>query len=160
MIREANLDDYDAIWEIFEQVVKDGDTFVFDPETPKEDLAKYWLSPGLNTYVFENEGKIIGTYVIKANQIGLGSHIANGSYMVHQEGRGKGVGKRLCAHSLSEAERLGFKAMQFNIVVSTNTAAVSLWEKMGFAIIGTVPEAFRHLKLGLVDGHVMYRKLG
>lgn len=159
MIRKATLDDYDAIWEIFQQVVKAGDTYVFDPETPKEDLAKYWLSAGLNTYVLENEGKIIGTYVIKANQIGLGSHIANGSYMVHHEGRGKGVGKQLCAHSLSEARRLGFKAMQFNIVVSTNTAAVALWEKMGFAIIGTVPEAFRHLKLGLVDGHIMYKKL-
>jgi len=158
IIRKATIQDYDSVWEIFHQVVKTGTTYVFDPETPKEDLAKYWFGPSMYSYVLEQEGEILGTYVIKPNQVGLGSHIANGSYMVHSNAHGKGIGGLLCEHSLAEAKRLGFIAMQFNIVVSTNAVAVRLWKKFGFEIIGTVPAAFNHAELGYVDGFIMYKK--
>ncbi len=99
------------------------------------------------------------TYIIKPNQTGLGSHIANCSYMVCPDARGKGVGRLICEHSITEAQQLGYKAMQFNLVVSTNHAAVALWQKCGFKIIGTIPEGFKHQSLGYVDAHIMYRKL-
>ena len=159
IIRKATIQDYDAVWEIFHAVVKTGTTYVFRPETPKEDLEKYWFGSSIQSYVLESDGRILGTYVVKPNQIDLGSHIANGSYMVHPDSRGKGIGGLLCEHSLLEAKKLGFIAMQFNIVVSTNKAAVALWGKYGFEVIGTVPDAFNHAELGYVDGYIMYRKL-
>ncbi|MFT2009708.1 N-acetyltransferase family protein [Pontibacter sp. 13R65] len=159
IIRKATAADTAGVWEIFREVIQAGDTYVFDPATPQEDLQKHWFAPYMYTYVAEEGGHIIGTYILKPNQIDLGAHIANGSYMVHAGFRGRGVGEALCLHSLQEARQLGFRAMQFNIVVSTNTQAVKLWQKMGFSIIGTVPEAFQHQELGLVDAHIMYRKL-
>ncbi|UJH68289.1 GNAT family N-acetyltransferase [Muricauda sp. SCSIO 65647] len=107
----------------------------------------------------EKEKKILGTYIIKPNQIDLGSHIANASYMVHPEARGLGVGQSLGKHSLITAKELGFLGMQFNFIVSTNKAAIALWIKLGFKIIGTVPKAFKHNRLGLVDAHIMFREL-
>lgn len=158
-IRKAEARDEEAIWEIFHQVISTGDTYVFDPATPKTDLKKLWLAEYMHTYVAEENDEILGTYVFKANQMDRGSHIANGSYMVHPKAHGKGIGKLLCEHSLQEAKKAGFYAMQFNLVVSTNTPAVYLWQKMGFEIIGTIPGGFNHLKLGLVDAFVMYRRL-
>ncbi|NJO87657.1 MAG: GNAT family N-acetyltransferase [Chloroflexia bacterium] len=158
-IRKATSSDFEAVWDIFCQVVKSGDTYVFDPNTPKEDLQNHWFAPNMHTFVLEKDSSIPGTYIIKPNQIGLGNHVANGAYMVHPKAQGQGIGKKLCEHSIIEAKRLGFKAMQFNFVVSTNKAAVKLWQKYGFEIIGTIPEAFRHQKLGLVAAHVMHKKL-
>ncbi|MDN5215389.1 GNAT family N-acetyltransferase [Fulvivirgaceae bacterium BMA12] len=158
-IRKAGKKDYDGIWEIFESVIKTGDTYVFDPRTNKEALSKYWLAPHMKTYVAEEYGKLLGTYIIKPNQTGLGAHVANCSYMVHPNAQGKGIGKKLCEHSLENAKNLGFKAIQFNIVVSTNQAAVNLWKKYGFKIIGTIPKGFNHLTLGYVDAHIMYKEL-
>lgn len=158
-IREATHQDYDFIWEIFSNVIKSGDTYVFDPNTKKEDLSKLWFASTMKTYVAEDQDKIIGTYIIKPNQIDLGSHIANCGYMVHPDARGKGVGSALCQHSLKIAKSLGYMAMQFNIVVSTNTVAVKLWEKHGFKIIGTIPQGYNHIGLGYVDAYIMYRKV-
>jgi L-amino acid N-acyltransferase YncA len=158
-IRKAGSKDEEAIWEIFSQVISTGDTYVFDPATPKTDLKKLWMAEYMHTYVAEEKGEILGTYVFKANQMDRGSHIANGSYMVHPKAHGKGIGKLLCEHSLREAKKAGFYAMQFNLVVSTNAPAVHLWQKMGFEIIGTIPGGFNHLKLGLVDAFIMYRRL-
>ncbi|HTJ53406.1 MAG TPA: GNAT family N-acetyltransferase [Cyclobacteriaceae bacterium] len=158
-IREATHQDHDSIWEIFSNVIKTGDTYVFDPNTKKEDLSKLWFAPSMKTYVAEEQGKIIGTYIIKPNQIDLGSHVANCGYMVHPDARGKGVGSALCEHSLEIAKILGYKAMQFNIVVSTNKVAVKLWEKHGFKIIGTIPQGYNHIELGYVDAYIMYRKV-
>lgn len=158
-IRKAGSKDEEAIWEIFHQVISTGDTYVFDPATPKTDLKKLWMAEYMHTYVAEEKGEILGTYVFKANQMDIGSHIANGSYMVHPKAHGKGIGKLLCEHSLREAKKAGFYAMQFNLVVSTNAPAVHLWQKMGFEIISTIPGGFNHLKLGLVDAFVMYRRL-
>ena len=158
-IREANSNDYDSVWEIFESVIKTGDTYVFDPKTKKDDLSKHWFSSSMRTYVAEENNRILGTYIIKPNQIDLGSHIANCSYMVHPNAQGKGVGKLLCEHSIENAKHLRFKAIQFNIVVSENKGAVELWRKYGFAIIGTIPKGFKHMKLGFVDAHIMYKEI-
>lgn len=158
-IRKATLADYDAVWEIFSNVIQTADTYVFDPNTPKIDLEKHWFAKYMQTFVYEEDGQILGTYIIKANQLDLGNHIANGSYMIHPEAQGKGIGKKLCEHSLEMAIASGFKAMQFNIVVSTNIGAVKLWQRFGFEIIGTTPNGFRHAKHGFVDTYIMYRAL-
>lgn len=158
-IRKAIDQDRHEVWEIFTAVIQTGDTYVFEPDTAKEDLDKHWFSPYMDTYVLEENGEILGTYIIKPNQIDLGSHIANASYMVHPKAQGKGIGKLLCEHSLMEARKFGFLAMQFNLVVSTNKVAVKLWQKFGFNIIGTIPDGFNHLTLGYVDAYIMYLKL-
>jgi GNAT superfamily N-acetyltransferase len=160
-IRRANkATGYEKIWDIFSNVVKTGDTYVFDPNTPKEALDKYWFADYIDTFVaVDNDDNILGTYVIKPNQVDLGSHIANGSYMVNPNFQGKGIGKLLCEHSLAFAKEKGYIGIQFNIVVSTNTHAVNLWKKFGFEIIGTTPKGFRHKELGLVDTYIMFRLL-
>lgn len=158
-IRTATEQDLDAVWEIFSTVIQTGDTYTFSPETPKSKLKQYWFANYMNTFVAEEDKKIVGTYIIKPNQIDLGNHIANCSYMVHPQEHGKGIGKRLCEHSLAFAKESGYLGMQFNIVVSSNIGAVKLWEKFGFQIIGTTPNGFRHAKLGLVDTYIMYKAL-
>jgi ribosomal protein S18 acetylase RimI-like enzyme len=159
IIRAATTNDLDGIWEIFEKVIQSGDTYAFDPNTPQEDLSKLWFAPTMNVYVAEEDHKILGTYFIKPNQVGLGAHIANCGYMVHPETRGKGLGKQLCEHSLRIAKEMGYKGIQFNFVVSTNTTAVKLWEKSGFSIIGTIPNGFNHRQLGYVDAYIMFREI-
>jgi L-amino acid N-acyltransferase YncA len=158
-IRLATVADHDAIWEIFKQVVLRGDSFAFAPDIAREDAESFWLSPKAMTYVACEDDEVVGSYILRPNQPGLGSHVANAGYMVRDDQQGKGIGRLMCEHSLAEARRLGYESMQFNIVVSTNEAAVALWKKMGFAIVGTLPKAFRHQQLGLVDAYVMYRFL-
>jgi len=115
--------------------------------------------PTASPTVEVQDRKIVGTYILRANQAGPGAHVANAAYMVAKEARGLGVGRNMAEHSLSEARRLGFRAMQFNFVVSTNTSAIHLWQQLGFKIVGTLPGAFRHSKLGYVDVYVMFRSL-
>ncbi|WP_339877528.1 GNAT family N-acetyltransferase [uncultured Algoriphagus sp.] len=160
-IRKADLEkDYERVWEIFRQVISTGDTYVFDPKTPKDSLQMNWFADYMETFVAVNEqGELLGTYIIKPNQIDLGNHIANCSYMVNPHHQGKGIGRMLCEHSIQFARDKGFLGIQFNIVVSTNTRAVSLWKKYGFEIIGTTPKGFRHQTLGLVDTYIMYKNL-
>lgn len=158
-LREATNSDYDAVWEIFSQVIQTADTYVFDPKTPKADLQKHWFASYMQTFVVEENGEILGTYIIKPNQIDLGNHIANCSYMVSPKAQGKGVGKMLCEHSIQTAIQTGYLGIQFNIVVSTNTVAVALWKKFGFEIIGTTPGGFRHAQLGFVDTYIMFKDL-
>ncbi len=159
IIRKAEPRDFDDIWEIFHAVVSRGDTYTFDPATTKEEARAIWMSPQAWTYVATSDGTVVGTYFMRRNQPGLGSHVVNAGYMVKQDAQGRGIGRAMCEHSLQEARELGFVAMQYNIVVSTNESAVALWKKMGFEIVGTLPKAFRHLELGLVDAYVMYRFL-
>jgi L-amino acid N-acyltransferase YncA len=159
LIRRAEDSDFDNIWEIFHAVVAKGDTYAYDPATTKEQARAIWMASDLSTYAAFLDGELVGTYILKANQPGLGSHVANAGYMVHPDHAGRGIGRALCEHSLDEARRTGFLAMQFNAVVSTNEPAIALWRKMGFAIVGTVPKAFRHRELGLVDLLVMHRFL-
>lgn len=158
-IREAQPADHEAIWQIFHEVVSTGDTYPFSPNTDREEALRLWIEAPRATYVAERDGEIVGTYYLKTNQPGLGSHVCNAGYMVRSEVRGEGVGKAMCTHSLEEARRLGYKAMQYNLVAATNRGAVDLWRKMGFEIVGTLPKAFNHARLGLVDAHVMYRLL-
>ena len=158
-IRKASEADIDQVWEIFSKVIATGDTYVFNPNTPKSDLQKHWFADYMETYVIEENGEILGTYIIKPNQIDLGNHIANCSYMVSPNAQGKGIGKKLCEHSIEIAGERGYVGIQFNIVVSTNKGAVALWKKYGFEIMGTTPKGFRHATLGLVDTYIMYKTL-
>ncbi len=141
------------------QVISAGDTYVFDPQTPRDQALAYWFQTGSSTFVAEHDGRMVGTYVLKPNQPGLGSHVANAAFMVHPDARGLGVGRHMGENCLAEARRLGFLSMQFNFVVSTNEAAVRLWKSLGFTIVGTLPQAFRHPTLGRVDAYVMFRHI-
>lgn len=159
ILRPANQCDEDAIWEIFHAVIAPGDTYVFDPQMSRSDALAYWFRSDTHTYISESDGQIVGTYILKPNQPALGSHVANAAFMVSPMARGLGVGRRMGEHCLDEARRLGFRAMQFNFVVSTNEPAVRLWQQLGFSIVGTLPRAFRHSQLGFVDAYVMFRTL-
>lgn len=158
-IKLAQNDDFEAIWPVIHEVLRAGDTYPFEPETTREEAFQIWMKKPQATYVADLDDEIVGTYYIKANQPGLGSHVCNSGYMVRAGARGKGIGKAMCAHSLGEARKLGFKAMQYNLVVSTNTGAVKLWQDMGFEIIGTLSKAFNHREKGFVDAFVMYQWL-
>jgi L-amino acid N-acyltransferase YncA len=159
VVRRARDDDWGAIWPIFAAVVARGDTYAYPPDIAEPDARRLWLAPGAATYVAEADGAVVGTYVLKPNQPGLGDHVANAGYMVAADARGRGVGAAMCEHSLGEARAAGYRAMQFNFVVSTNERAVALWRRMGFAVVGTVPRAFRHREQGEVDVYVMHRFL-
>jgi len=158
-IRLANEHDQDFIWSIFHAVVTEGDAWAFDADTPREVAMDYWFHPGTRAYVAEKDGRVVGTYILRPNQPGHGSHVANAGYMAATEARGTGVGRAMGEHSLLEARKLGYRAMQFNFVVSTNTTAVRLWKALGFEIVGTLPGAFRHSRLGNVDVYVMFQRL-
>jgi L-amino acid N-acyltransferase YncA len=158
-IRAATDADRDAIWEIFHATVAPGDAFVYDPSTPREEAEAYWFAKGTRTYVAEQNGKVAGSYILRANRPGLGDHVANAGFMVAPDGRGLGVGRAMGEHALAEARRLGYRAMQFNFVISTNESAVHLWQQLGFEIVGTLPGAFRHARKGFVDAYVMFRSL-
>jgi L-amino acid N-acyltransferase YncA len=158
-IRAANAADRDAIWNIFHEIVVAGDTYAFDPGMTREEALAYWFRADTRTYVAESDGRVVGTYILRANQPGAGSHVANAAFMVAPDARGLGVGRSMAENSLAEACRLGFRAMQFNFVVSTNEGAVRLWKQLGFEIAGTLPGAFRHPREGYVDVYVMFRSL-
>jgi L-amino acid N-acyltransferase YncA len=158
-IRPAAEADREAIWNIFHEVVAVGDTYAFDPGMSREKALAYWFGGGTHTFVAGNDRRVVGTYILRPNQAGPGAHVANAAFMVAQDTRGLGVGRKMAEHSLTEARRLGFRAMQFNFVVSTNASAIHLWQQLGFKVVGTLPRAFRHPELGYVDVYVMFRSL-
>lgn len=159
IIRTARASDGPAIGRIFTAVIAGGDTYTFAPGTPAATGIEYFLGPGIPAWVIEDAGRVIGMYKLIPNHIGLGAHVANASFMVDPAAHGKGAGRAMGEHCLREARRAGYAAMQFNFVVSTNTAAVVLWKKLGFVVVGTLPKAFRHATLGEVDALVMHRFL-
>jgi ribosomal protein S18 acetylase RimI-like enzyme/ADP-ribose pyrophosphatase YjhB (NUDIX family) len=159
IIRGATEIDQDAIWEIFRAVVAGRDTYVFPPETPRDEGVGYWFGPDVTSFVAEIDGRVVGMCKVIPNRRGLGSHVSNASFMVHPAAAGRGVGRAMGSHCLVEARRQGYDAMQFNFVVATNTRAVALWRQLGFQIIATLPRAFQHGTLGLVDAYVMHRTL-
>ncbi len=159
LIRRATENDFADMWPIFRAVVAKGETYVFSPESTQEDARDYWFGRGVTSYVAEVDGRIVAMYKLVANQRDLGSHVANASFMVSAAVRGLGVGQALGRHCLEEARKAGFKAMQFNFVVSTNADAIRLWKKLGFRIVGTLPGVYRHQTLGYVDAYVMHRFL-
>ncbi len=158
-IREIEPEEFDLVWPIFEEVVREGDAFVHTEETTLEQARAYWSAPPARAFVAESGGRVAGSSMIRPNQPGRGDHVANAGYLVASEFRGPGVARALCLHSLREARRAGFQAMQFNFVVATNASAVHLWTSCGFETIGRLPAAFRHRTLGFVDVLVMYRRL-
>lgn len=158
-IRKADKADWDAIWPIFHEVVKAGETYAYDPNTTKDDAESLWLDLPRVTYVFEEEGEILGTFYLKTNQAGNGSHVCNCGYMVSSRARGRGIAKLMCEYSQQLAITLGYKAMQFNFVVSTNEMAILIWKKLGFEIVGQLPKAFLHPSKSYVDALVMYKWL-
>jgi ribosomal protein S18 acetylase RimI-like enzyme len=158
-IRKAVPADMDQVWEIIQPVIATGDTYVFDPQSSKEKMLAYWFGKDKHTYVAVDEEKIRGTFIIKDNQPDLGSHIANASYMTAPSAAGHGVGTMMGMYSIEEAKRLGYAAMQFNIVVKSNERAVRLWRKLGFTIMGEIPGAFNHIRNGLTNAYIMYRQL-
>jgi L-amino acid N-acyltransferase YncA len=159
IIRKATKTDYHAIWQIIEPVIQAGDTYVFKPNSTREEMLAYWCGEDKHTYVAVEAGKVQGTFILKDNYPGLGAHVANGSYMTAPNAFGKGIGRAMGEFSIAEALRLNYKAIQFNLVVKTNERAVKLWQKLGFEIIGEIPEAFNHKELGLVNAYIMWRKL-
>jgi len=158
-IRPALNADHDAIWSIFHEIIAAGDTYAFDPQMLREEALAYWFRADTHTYIAEKNGGVVGTYILRPNQSGAGSHVANAAFMVARDAEGAGVGRRMAEHCLSEARRMGFRGMQFNFVISTNTAAIHLWNQLGFKIVGTLPGAFRHPEKGNVDVYVMFRSL-
>ena len=158
-IRRATAVNGESIWQIYRQVVQTGVSFADDNNVKREHVITQWLSRPTISYVAIQDGEMVGAYKITTNQPGRGSHVANGTYMVKKTWQSKGIGRKLAEHSLKVAKAHDFMAMQFNFVVSTNKRAIHLWQNLGFEIIGTIPNGFRHAKLGLVDIYVMYRIL-
>jgi GNAT superfamily N-acetyltransferase len=158
-IRELAADEFDRVWPIFRDVVRGGDKYSYPPDITFEQARALWLTPPSRVFVALDGDEPVGCYMMRPNQPGLGDHVANAGYMVASHARGRGVAGRMCEDSLARARREGFKAMQFNFVVSTNEVAVALWHKHGFDVVGRVPQAFRHATLGLVDVLIMHRAL-
>jgi len=158
-VRPASTGDAAAIWKIFQAVIAPGDTYSFTADTTEAEGVAYFLGPGITTFVAEDDGHVVGVYKLIPNHVGRGAHVANASFMVDPAAQGRGIGRALGEHCLDEARRQGYAAMQFNFVVSTNAAGVTLWKKLGFEIVGTLPKAFDHAALGRVDANVMYRLL-
>ena len=158
-IRSAQSGDGSAILEIILPVFRDGTTYTVDPHISEADALAYWLGPDKETFVAEADGVILGTYFIRPNQAGGGRHVCNCGYMTRASATGRGIARGMCQHSLAHARSRGYRAMQFNFVVSTNERAVRLWQSLGFEIVGRLPGAFRHPTQGYVDALVMYQTL-
>lgn len=158
-IRRAGAEDFDAIWPILRDVFRAGTTYAVDPAISRDACFEYWMTQPAATYVALLHDQIVGTYYIRTNQPGGGAHICNCGYIVAPPARGQGLAAQMCEHSQDQARALGYLAMQFNFVLSSNTGAVRLWHKMGFMTLGTVPDAFRHPDQGFVAAHVMYKAL-
>jgi L-amino acid N-acyltransferase YncA len=162
MIQIRPLEDreWSATWRIIEPVFRAGETYAFSPDITIEEAHKIWVEIPSSTYVAVDQNKsILGTYYLKPNQPALGAHVCNCGYIVAENARGNGIASEMCEHSQREAIAQGFKAMQYNLVVSTNGGAVRLWKRHGFDVIGALPKAFRHPKVGFVDAFIMYKQL-
>ena len=159
LIRTATQQDHGAIWRILEPVIRAGETYTLPRDMSEADAIAYWCGADRETFVAEEDGEIVGTYYIRANQQGGGAHVANCGYMTAAGSTGKGIARCMCEHSLQHARARGFKAMQFNFVVSSNERAVRLWQSLGFETVGRLPRAFEHPRHGFVDALVMFRAL-
>jgi len=159
LIRIAAAADDDAIWGIMEPILRAGETYTLPREMDKESALAYWFSTEHEVFVAEENGNIVGTYFLQANQKGGGAHVANCGYMTAVSATGRGVARVMCAHSLDRARERGFRAMQYNFVIRSNERAVRLWQSFGFQIVGSLPKAFIHPTLGYVDAYIMYRDL-
>jgi ribosomal protein S18 acetylase RimI-like enzyme len=158
-IRNAREGDDAAIWRILEPIIRDGSTYALPPTMSEQEALRYWRAPSHEVFVAESQGEVVGTYYMRPNQAGAGAHVANCGYVTAPWAVGRGIARAMCAHSLDHARSRGYRAMQFNFVVSTNDRAVRLWQDFGFEIVGRLPQSFLHPRQGYVDAFVMYRAL-
>jgi ribosomal protein S18 acetylase RimI-like enzyme len=158
-IRPVTDRDDDALWAVLEPTIRAGETYALPRDMPRSDALAFWRAPGNDVFVADDDGAIVGSYFLRANQRGGGRHVANCGYMTAPSAAGRGIGHALCLHSIEHGRARGFRAMQFNIVVSTNLRAIQLWQRCGFDTVGRLPLAFEHPTAGFVDALVMYRAL-
>jgi ribosomal protein S18 acetylase RimI-like enzyme len=158
-IRQAHTSDAEAIWAIIEPVIRAGETYALPRDMSKAEALEYWMGRDRETFVVEDSGALLGTYYLRRNQLGGGAHVANCGYITAASASGRGVARAMCEDSLARARERGFRAMQFNCVVSTNVRAVRLWKALGFEVVGVLPGTFCHPTQGDVDAFVMYRRL-
>ncbi len=158
-IRPARPGDRDAIWSILEPIFRAGDTYTIDPAISRDDALAYWMGSEHAVFLAETRGHILGTYYMRPNQGGGGSHVCNCGYATAEKARGQGVARAMLEHSLEEAVRRGYQSMQYNFVVETNTRAIDIWSRAGFATVGRLPKAFRHPSEGYIDAIVMTKDL-
>ncbi|MCS5700978.1 GNAT family N-acetyltransferase [Cyanobium sp. FGCU-52] len=159
-VRPYEPSDWPGVWGVLEPVFRPGETFPHDPAISEAEARVSWVEQSQAVMVaVEEQETVVGTYYLRPNSLSLGAHVANAGYAVAEHARRRGIGSQLCRHSLHTARALGFRALQFNLVVSSNTAGIRCWQKNGFALIGTLPGAFRHRQLGDVDAHVMFQDL-
>lgn len=160
-IREATEGDWAGIWPFFREIVAAGETFTYPTDLGEEEGRGWWMltAPNRTVVAVDASGAVLGTAKMNNNQGGNGAHVASASYMVDPAHSGKGVGRALCAYTLEWARAAGFRTMQFNAVVETNAHAVRLYRSLGFEVLGTLPEGFRHPRLGYVGLHIMHRRL-
>lgn len=158
-IHPATDSDRDAIWAILEPMIRSGETYTLPRDMSKQQALEYWFAADKETFAWEENGAVLGTYFLKANQQGGGAHVANCGYVTALAAQGRGIARQMCLHSLKRARERGFRAMQFNFVVSTNERAIKLWTSLDFKIVGRLPLAFDHPTQGFVDALIMYRPL-
>jgi ribosomal protein S18 acetylase RimI-like enzyme len=158
-IRAATADDDEGIWRILQPTFRAGETYPLPHDISRADALAYWRAPAHSIFVAEQAGTLVGTYYLRANNRGGGAHVANCGYVVAPDVFGRGVARAMCAHSLDQARQRTFTAMQFNFVIASNERAVRLWQSLGFTVVGRLPGAFQHPRLGLVDAYVMMRNL-
>jgi ribosomal protein S18 acetylase RimI-like enzyme len=158
-IRLASDDDKDAVWAILEPMIRHGETYPLPRDMSKSQALEYWFAVENETFVWQEDGVVLATYFLRANQRGGGAHVANCGYVTATDAEGRGIARGMCLHSLQRAADKGFRAMQFNFVVSSNARAVKLWSDLGFEIVGRLPGAFQHPEQGFVDALVMYKQL-
>jgi ribosomal protein S18 acetylase RimI-like enzyme len=158
-IRLARNDDREAVWRILRPTIRAGETYALPTDLSEADAIAYWMGTDRETFIAEEDGWILGTYFLRANQLGGGAHVANCGYITAAEATGRGVARTMCEHSIQRARERGFRAMQFNFVVATNERAIRLWQHMGFETVGRLPKAFLHPRHGYTDALVMYREL-
>jgi len=158
-IRPATGADAEALWRVLEPVIRAGATYPVEPDAPREAVLAYWFAPDKQVFVAERNGELLGTYYLKPNSTGPGAHVVNAGYMVRPDARGQGIGAAMARDSFVRAKQAGYHAMQYNLVVATNEAALRLYRTLGMGEVGRLTQAFRHKDLGLVDAVVMYRLL-
>jgi ribosomal protein S18 acetylase RimI-like enzyme len=159
LIRPATADDQAAIWAVIEPMIRAGESYALPRDMTRTEALAYWFDAGHEVFVADDAGEVVGSYFLRANHAGGGAHVANCGYVTAPRALGRGIARAMCQHSLDHARRRGFRAMQFNFVISANERAIRLWQAMGFAIVGRLPGAFAHPAQGDVDALVMYRAL-
>jgi ribosomal protein S18 acetylase RimI-like enzyme len=158
-VREAKASDARNIAAIILPIIREAATYPLDPDMSETAAMAYWTAHDKETFVADEDGMVLGTYYMRPNQAGGGRHVCNCGYITRAAASGRGVARRMCEHSLGHARSRGYRAMQFNFVISTNERAVRLWQSLGFEIVGRLPAAFQHPTHGYVDAFVMYQRL-